>query len=227
MSELAGLARRARSAVALADQATLVIQRLGPVVASPRTALLHERDGHPRLTCEPGSEITAAAAEGRSALLRVPMDSGTADAATVVLLGRLARIGVEQVDDDAVDVVALILCSVVLEREHACSRPNSRVKIPLELYTQCEQEPVARYARRVLEHTNAAHEEALRRFVALRHGRNADEVAGARLTELTAESAEVWWVDADGAHSTCVRFARPAGDALELAELLREHLDAH
>jgi hypothetical protein len=220
--EPARQARRARDALARAGSVTLLIDGVGAAVDSS-TVLLHDDGGRPTFVCPAGSTVAVAAQHGRPAVLRIPVPDSDR-AVSVAVAGWLARIGRDEVDGDPVDVVGLEPASVLVEFADPDGRPADRVSVPLELYRSAGRDDVDDRAARLVAHTNAAHQNELREFVAGHTGTAPGEIAGVALTELGAEGTELRWVSRHGSHLLRLRFPRRAETAIELAEQLQTTL---
>jgi Protein of unknown function (DUF2470) len=219
MSDLEAFAQRARTALAEAASATLLVHGIGRCGRHDAAVVLHERDGRPRLICDSGSPVSAAARAARSALLSVASEPD----GTVLFSGTLVLEEIQNVDGAVVDVVGMRLDSVLLEREDD-SGPVVHYELPLDVYFGCGPDVIAQYAARVLAHTNHAHAEQIRRFAA-HHGCVAETaIAAARVTALDAQGVRVEWVDERGGHSVRADFPAAATTPAQLALALRDHL---
>jgi Protein of unknown function (DUF2470) len=221
--DLPQLALQARTALADARSVTLLIEGVGRVPANSASVLLHDNDGLPTFLCDPGSPVTPAARRGCAAMLSVPVRDHRQQL-TVLVCGRLARLGAEEVDGVQVDVVGLEPDQVVVECDDP-SRPNVlQYCVPLELYRRATPDPLVGCAARIIQHTNESHQDDLRRCVALRMGVCVDEIAGVTLAALDADGARLQWVDGAGSHTLRLGFPLRATTPPQLAGLLRMQL---
>jgi hypothetical protein len=214
------LARLARDILAGAGEATLLM--IEPVRASERATLLHDDDGTPRLWCPAGSAVAAAAGRRRPAILTVAGRSRDGRPLTLALAGRLDHVTHRTDGERPGDMVAVTLARVSVEvgREpDVISHP-----VALDAYVRGAPDPIAGYAARVLEHTNARHQNELRGYVSGRFDLPPAAVAGAVLSHLDRDGATVHWVDEAGAHTATLAFERPAGCPADLAAQLRARL---
>jgi uncharacterized protein DUF2470 len=219
LTDAPSLARQARAALAEATSATLLVDGLGHC-AGELAVTLHEHDGRPQLICDTGSPVGAAARTGRSALLSVAPARET----TVVFAGTLTLDAVQEIDGVDVDLIGLRLRAVLIERDRT-SGPMQQYELPLDVYFAHAGDVVAQYAARVLAHTNGAHREHVRRFVARRAGAPEPAIADAWVTALDRHGVQVAWVDEQGAHTVRADFSAPAATSAQLALALRDQLD--
>jgi hypothetical protein len=87
-------------------------------------------------------------------------------------------------------------------------------------------ETLTSYAERVRRHTNDCHQAELRSYVCSRFGLVDDDLAGVELAGLGAAGATLWWVEASGARTGQIAFARTAQCITQLALSLRDELNA-
>ena len=217
MSELDALARIARMTLAEASLPILRIEGIPLPRSGDPSVVLGDRIGQPTFLCGPGSPVTMAARENRGALLTVPSPD---DAHTVTFAGRLAVVGIEHAASVRVDVIGLELRAVLVESTEG----TPACEVPLELYAAAGADPLEIYAQQVLEHTNCAHHDDLRRVAAVHIGVPRGEIAGAALADLTGRGGELRWIDRRGAHSSRFSFSEPARTPQELADRLSGYL---
>jgi hypothetical protein len=137
--DLPQLALQARTALADADAVTLLIEGVGSVPTRSPTVLLHDNDGQPTFLCDPGSPVTPAARRGCAATLSVVVRDPTLQL-TVLVCGRLTRLGVEEVDGVQVEVVGLEPDQVEGDDP---GKPNVlQYRVPLELYRRATPDPL-------------------------------------------------------------------------------------
>lgn len=214
------LAELARRALSEGRQASLLVASAGLVV-SGAPALLHDDAGEPRFVCDAQSPIVAAC--GRSALLRLAAPPEVEARTSVMLSGRLTRLGADLNDPPDVVTVALPVQHVLVCRERAGAAPMQSV-VPLEAYLRAEPDRLAACAEALVRHTNAGHQPQLRALVAGWTGVPTSGVADVSLAALDRHGARLDWIDVDGAHSVALRFPEPAQDSQSLSRLLREQL---
>jgi hypothetical protein len=225
--DLNDLALRARTALAEARTVTLSIQGGGRVPADAPNVLLHDNNGEPTFLCDPGSPVTPAAQEGASAQLSIVGRIDRArelDGFTVIVSGRLARVGVYRVDGVPVDVIRLLPDAITVAEEPADDTRLRHFVVPLHLYRRAVPSTLPGCAARLVRHANRAHQHQLRSYVAHRVARAVDDVAGVTLAELGPYGADLHWVGSDGAHTLPVAFSAPARTPGELARRLRAEL---
>jgi hypothetical protein len=254
-SDLDHLARTARRLLADGQEMTLLINGISgrrpanPTVTSPEPVVtLHERDGRPSFLCEPGSPVTLAAHEGRSALLTVEGRAADGQPIALFVTGSLSSSGVDVVDDVSVDIVALPPRRVLLEYAAHADQPRRQYEIPPQVYERAEPGLRPADIAPIVAHINAGHQSELCHFLArhnvqhdarqdsqhdVQHDARQDsqnydhpesDIAGADLVGLDEIGATINWVDIEGAHTTAITFARPAASIRELAALLRREL---
>jgi hypothetical protein len=223
--DLPELARRARAALAEAHSVTLLIQGIGRNAVNAPTVVLHDKNGDPTFLCEAGSPVTPAARRGCPALLSIALDGADGNL-SVLLCGRLVRLGVERVDGVPVDIVGLEPERVLVECDDPEQAAVVQYCVPLELYRDAAPDPLVDCAARIVAHTNESHQAQLRQCVARRMRVPVGEIAGVTLAELGPDAALLQWVDAQGSHTMRLRFPARATKPDELAGLLRMRLAA-
>jgi aromatic ring-cleaving dioxygenase len=215
MTDVATLARRARTALIEAREATLLIQGVSGPAQRTGAVLLHEDAGRPRLMCHADSPVRIAAHGARAAILTVACDG----AATAVFAGELAVGAIETVDGIPHYVIGLELSSLFVEQPTGDS--VRRHAVPLEVYFDGGHDALAQYAGRLRTHTNTAHAAQLRALVAGRTGQHERGIAAARLSEIDQRGAVLEWVDEQGAHERQLCFPRDARTPGELSLAVR------
>jgi hypothetical protein len=224
MIDDATLARHARAALAETGGGTLHVHGLGRLEARIDDVLLYDADGRPSFLCEPGSPVSDAAARCRWAVLSISPRGHDDLLTSVVLAGRLAVVGSEDVEGRTVHVVALVLDSVIVERDDPTEATVTQREVALSEWTAAAPDPVDQMIGRIVRHTNEAHGAELRAFVAGLRGLPESEIAAAELAGLDETGADLRWLDRRGSHDARVRFARPALGTADLARRLRQTL---
>jgi hypothetical protein len=213
--ELGALAQLARATLAEASAPTLLIEGIElPRLGDP-VIVLGDRAGQPTFLCGAGSPVTEAAREARRAVLTVPSPDG---GRLVTFAGRLRCVDVEHVGVVPVDIVGMAPLKIVVEEAGGAR------EVPLDLYLRAGSDPLEAYAARVLEHTNRAHHDDLRRVAAAHVGVPLGQIAAAALAELDGAGGQLRWVDRAGAHSSTITFPEQASTPQHLADMLGGYL---
>ena len=93
--------------------------------------------------------------------------------------------------------------------------------MPTDVYAAAEPDLFAANIPRIVRHINEQHGEKVRRLAAHTVGVPLSQLAAACLTDLTAQQANLCWLDESGAHRAVLPFPRPAPTLEELAAALR------
>ncbi|WP_205470891.1 hypothetical protein [Nocardioides sp. SYSU D00038] len=226
------LAAQARSILACPASVDLVVDGHASVVDGDDDLGMQDLHGEPTFSSRPGSSLSRAATEERSALLTVGSGIGPTGAAerddALTLAGRLRSRGREACAccDEERDVVTLDPTFVLLTRPGDADGEPRQHRVPLEHFRSPAHHLNRGYLQRSVEHANDCHQDELRQAVSTTTGTRLADVVGVRLTGLSPRGVEVSWVDLAGAHRTTLTFARPARSTAELGELLRRELHA-
>lgn len=230
----AQLAGEARSILACPASVSLVVDG-HPTVLEDDALGMQDVHGAPTFSCPPGSELATAAEHHRSALVTLESGLGTAGSGdrrvTLTLAGRLETRGVEDCAccEETRHVVVLELNFALLTRPAPGpeeDRPDLQHRVPLEHFRSPAHHLNRGYLQRSVEHANSCHQEELRRAIATTTGTPMSRLLGVALADLSPQSVQVRWVDADGAHLTDIAFPRAARTTHELGEMLRRELHA-
>lgn len=234
--DAARIAGAARSVLACAESVSLVVDGVPDVLDGGAELGMQDRHGTPTFLCPVGSPLADAAAEHRSALITVESGLGLPGSPerrdTLTLAGRL-EVRDRQACDccaEVRDLVALDLNFVLLARypstPDVSGRPEAQCRVPLPEFCSPAHDLNRGYLQRSVEHANNCHQDELRRAVATTAETPMKEVVGVTLTDLTAGSVEIRWVDLTGAHRSVISFPRRAENVADLGELLRDQLHA-
>lgn len=228
----ARLAGEARSVLACPASVSLVVDG-HPTVLEDDALGMQDVHGTPTFSCPPGSELAVASEHHRSALITLESGLGPDGSAdrrvTLTLAGRLETRGVEDCAccEETRHVVVLELNFALLTRPSAEDGvPDQQHRVPLEHFRSPAHHLNRGYLQRSVEHANSCHQEELRRAVSTTTGTPMSRLLGVALADLSPESVQVRWVDADGAHLTDIAFPRTARTTHELGEMLRRQLHA-
>jgi hypothetical protein len=231
----AHLAGEARSILACPDGVSLVVDG-HPSVLGEDALGMQDVHGTPTFSCPPGSELAVAAERQRSALITIESGLGSPGSeerrVTLTLAGRLETRGVEDCAccEETRHVVVLELNFALLTRPAPRGSepglPDQQHRVPLEHFRSPAHHLNRGYLQRSIEHANTCHQEELRRAVSTTTGTPMSRLLGVALADLSTDSVQVRWVDADGAHLTELRFPRVARTTAELGEMLRRELHA-
>lgn len=222
------VAAAARSILACPSSVQLVVDGVDDVLAGTDDVGMQDLAGAPTFSCVPDTDLAHAAARGARALLTLHSGLGAMGSpdreATLTLAGTLHTTAREHCEccGQVRDVITLHLTFALLTRTDGHLEQQDRV--PLADFHSPALGLNRGYLQRSVEHANRCHQEGLRQAVATTTGTWLAQVVGVTLVDLSAQGVGVQWVDLTGSHSRTLTFARPAGDADELGELLRSTL---
>lgn len=217
------VAATARSILACPAAADLAVDGLSHPLEDDQRLALDDRDGTPSFLCLPGGVLAAAAAEQRRVLLSV--SSGLRPAAEwdlLTLAGGLRLVSSESCDccREPRERVVVDVTFAVLSRGDG----SDRFRVDLDEFRAPEHRLNRGYLQRSAQHAEDHHQDELRRAVAALTSTRPGDVLGVRLSSLSADGAEVTWVDRDGAHQRRLPFPHAARSTEELGRLLRSQL---
>lgn len=217
------VAETARSILSCPSRIDLAVDGVAHPLEDDQQLVVEDRDGTPTFLCLPGGTLATAAQQSRRALLS--LTSGLRPVAGWELLtvaGALRTVGSEACTccRDQRERVVLDVTFAVLSRADG----SDRCRVDLDEFRSPAHRLNRGYLQRSVEHAEDHHQDELRRAVAALTATRPGEVLGVRLSALSAEGAEITWVDRDGAHRRRLPFPRAARSAEELGRLLRSQL---
>ena len=233
-SQLAG---RARTTLAGADAGVLLTGDGRGKILRPISVQVIDDNGDAQIRCASGSAVAQAASAHRPAIL--VLAPNPTFGVRLTLSGRLGPIDEtngrvvgglcgscranRRRSGAADNVVALRVVHVgaACPRDQSDSVLGEERTVPTDVYAAAEPDLFAANIPRIVRHINEHHGEKVRRLAAHTVGVPRSQLAAACLTDLTAEQANLCWLDESGAHPAVLPFPRPAPTLEELAAALR------
>lgn len=231
------LARRARTTIAGADAGVVLAADERGRMVKPISVRLTDDSGDALIWCASGSAVAQAARAQRPAIL--VLAPSPSFGVRLRLSGRLSPTDVTSgrvVGDrcpsgrangsvpGAADIVVALTVEhvgVACPRERSDCLASEERTVPTAVYADAEPDLFAANIPRIVRYINEHQGEQIRRLAAYAVGVPRSQLAGACLTNLTAEQASLCWLDMSGAHPAVLPFARPAHTLEELAAALR------
>lgn len=216
------LAELARTTVAGASSAALVVTGIARAPFGVDVIDLIEHAGTPTFACHPGSPLLDAV----GATARLTVEDARAHPATVsiILTGRLVLAQGWRAPRDGHVLVALAVTGVVVEYDDPSSPTVVQRELPVAAYLGFEPDPLVVSATTLMTHLTHCHQQDLREYAAAVADCSVDDVAAASLTDLDPGGVHLKWIDVEGGSEVELRFARRATTPDMLAGLLRQRL---
>jgi hypothetical protein len=232
------LARRARTTLAGADAGVVLLSGDDRgEMGKPISVRLINDNGDALIRCASGSAVAQAARAHRPAILmlapnlsfgvrlRLSGRLGPTDGTNGRLVGgRCPSCRANSSVPGAPDIVVALKVEhvgVACPREGPVSFTSEERTVPMAVYADAEPDLFAANIPRIVRYINAHQGEQIRMLAAHTVGVPRSQLAAACLTDLTAEQANLCWLDKSGAHQAVLPFARPAHTLEELAAALR------
>jgi hypothetical protein len=224
------LARRARTTLAGADAGLLVTGDAWGRTDHVTVVQIVDDDGEPLIACDADGIVAHAAATRR--LANLSLEPNPTFGVQLTLSGRLSTVNKPDLAPlgcsarggvGATAFIALRIDRVSAACPHDRPRrtPDDRRDVPIALYANAEPDLFAANLPRVVRHLNERQAEQIRLLAAHAIGRPRAHLAAASVMSLTAEGAQLCWIDDSGAHRTTPNFPRPAPTLDALAGTLR------
>lgn len=219
------LAALARSILSCPTSVSLLVD--GTELLLGEGISLRDDDGIPTFFAPVDSAVDRAAADQRSALLRITaahLDEEQGEPTeSLVLAGRLHLRG-ECLHEEMVRIITFDIGLVSLVRPASAERRECHLPVPTAHFRHPSHRLNRGYLISCMRHASECHQVELIHALATTTGLDAGQLAGVSLVDLDASGVDLHWIDLRGAHVMPVRFRRSARSPEELAAMLSAEL---